>query len=210
MSVNQSKAKRHSWRVKFFKYSILFFGTATMAAVLILPAIKSSHEKKHPALLQAPTSGAVNPASSELTKIENPKFYGKDEKEQPYTITAKVGVEATKGIMELEEVYADLTMQDSTFLKLKSDAAVIATAQHRLDLLGNVNMVSDSGYTIDTPSAIVHYKDKAITGDNSVEVKGKIGVIQAPAFKITNGMEEVIFHGGRVKTTLYNKKNESN
>ncbi len=211
MIANQNKAKRHSWRVKIFKFSILFLGIATVAAVLILPTIKTSHEKKHPALLQTSESDSVTPASSELTKIESPKFYGKDEKEQPYTITAKVGVEATKGIMELEEVYADLTMQDSTFIKLKSDAAVITTAQHRLDLLGNVNMVSDSGYTIDTPAAIVHYKDKAITGDNNVEVKGEIGIIQAPAFKITNGMEEVIFHGGRVKTTLYNrKKNESN
>lgn len=204
------KTKIHSLRVKILKFSILLLGLATVAAVFILPMVKSSKEKKHPAILLPAESSSVTPASTELTKIESPKFYGKDEKEQPYTIIAKIGVEATKGVMELQEVYADLTMQDNTFIKLKSDAAVITTTEHKLNLLGNVNIVSDSGYTIDTPAAVVYYKDKAITGDNKVEVKGDIGIIQAPAFKITSGLEEIIFHGGRVKTTLYNKKKNEN
>jgi len=196
---------KRSKRVYYLKRIVIAVGSLTIAAIFVFPMLKSVNNKMN--YEQNPTSSqlVLAPASKELTKVEAPKFFGKDEKDQPYTITARTGIEKTKGLMELEEIWADLKMQDDTYLILTSNHADIHVNQHQLDLQGNVIITTDKGYVINTPSAIVHYKEKSVIGDQPVNVSGDRGTIDAPSFKITPDMKEIIFHGGRVHTTLYNK-----
>lgn len=199
-----------SLQIKHYKRLLLILGAITIAAIFIYPIYNRAPGYKIKA--EGEIGGAINiiPKSTELTKIEAPKFYGKDEKEQTYTISARIGTEKTKGLMELEQVWADLRMNDGTYLQLRSDLANIHSSEHRLDLKGDVNIVSDNGYVMNTHSAQVFYKEKSVVGSEPVEVTGQAGIIKAPAFKVLPNMEEIIFHGGRVHTILHsNKENES-
>lgn len=192
-------------RVKFLK---LFLGTLSFCmifAVIALPIYNSQHEKlKFFYSEEQIVTDVVKQA--EEPRIEKPKFYGLDNKNQPYTILADIGEQQDKNNLTLSEVYSDIKLSDKSFITMTSKTAKLALDKNELDLDGDIKINVDSSYTILTDKAKVFYKNRDAEGENGVEVQSNKGHITADTFKTINSYDEIIFKKN-VKTTLYSSGN---
>ncbi len=195
-------------RIKFLKYLLGVASFGLLLLVLALPIYNSQHEKLK-FFYGADSSSEDNVLPSEEPRIEKPKFYGMDNKNQPYTIIADVGEQRDKNNLTLSQVYSDIKTDDNSFITMTSKSAWIALDKNELDLEGDIKINVDSQYTILTDKAKIFYKDRDAAGENGVEVQSNKGHITADTFKTLNSYDEIIFKKN-VKTTLYPSEETNN
>ncbi len=203
--MNTTIVASHIIKVRVFKIILVTFALALIAAVVGMPAYNSYHEKMK-FYYGEEKDGVEVLKEAEQPKIEKPKFYGLDNKNQPYTIIADVGEQQDKNNLTLSKVYTDIKLNDKSFVLMTSDAAKIALDKNELDLEGKIEINIDADYTINTDKAKVFYKTRDAEGENGVEVNSKRGHITADTFKTSNSYDEIVFKKN-VKTTLYPSEN---
>lgn len=135
-------------------------------------------------------------------RIDKPEFYGMDDKNQPYTITAEIGEQLDKDNMKLNSVTSDMKLNNGTNIQLLSNQAFIAIDKDIVELSGDIKIDIDKDYTLRTEKAQIHYKDSSAKGDTRVEVTSEKAHIEADSFETANSYDEIIFNNN-VKTTLY-------
>jgi hypothetical protein len=195
----------HLNRVKFFKITLGAGAIFLLLAVVGMPVYNSQHEKLKFFYGEKDNLTEVVKQAEE-PKIEKPKFYGMDSKNQPYTILADIGEQQDKSHLTLSQVYSDIKLEDNSFITMTSKNAQLSLDTNELDLEGNIKIKVDSGYTILTDKAKVHYKSRDAEGVDGVEVESSKGHITADTFKTLNSYDEIIFKNN-VKTILYPSEN---
>jgi lipopolysaccharide export system protein LptC len=113
-----------------------------------------------------------------------PRLSGTDVQGNPFVITADVLVQdaANPKRATLQTVEADLTTKQGWFnLRAKKGFADMDIGH--LQLSGGIEVFSDSGYHLSTPSAQLNLKTSVATGDAHVAGQGPLGTMQADRFR---------------------------
>lgn len=195
------EAITHEKRVKVAKVLLLTIFFVLTALILLLPFVST---KTHENLKIISDSSGSDIQASEAQTILKPKFYGFDNSNKPYTITADSGVQIDKDTVELQNVFSDIKFgDDKNYLTMVSDKANVSLDKKTLDLSGNIEINIDSDYKVNTELATVDYGEKVIKG-GEVSVKGDMGDINAQGFSIDESYKVITFKD-RVHTTLNSK-----
>jgi lipopolysaccharide export system protein LptC len=129
--------------------------------------------------------------------MQNPHYYGTDNKNLPFTVTADVAtqVDPQNMVISLENPVADLTQKSGTGVVINADNGFFRQKDETLDLLGHVDLYQDSGYEMHTESARLRVDKGDATGDEPAHGHGPAGTIEGEGFRMWDRGRTIIFTG---------------
>jgi lipopolysaccharide export system protein LptC len=127
----------------------------------------------------------------------NPHYYGTDDKNLPYTVTADVGTQVDRDTqaVALENPVADFTRRDGTGVVVNSDLGFFRQKDGTLDLMGHVALYQDNGYEVHTESARIDVGPGNASGDEPTHGMGPTGTIDGEGFRLKNRGQDIVFTG---------------
>lgn len=149
---------------------------------------------------------SVSPDGANTLKMEKPRFTGVDADERPFTVTANAASQAKEGssLINLDSPVADVTLQDGTWVALRSTAGIYNQRTGELELSGEVNLFHDQGYEFQTSSAFLNLQDGKAYGRAAVRGQGPFGQLKSDGFQVTEH-GKIVFFTGRANLVLYPK-----
>jgi lipopolysaccharide export system protein LptC len=169
-----------------------------MGIVVIWPQISGRDERFRVSF------SALSAKEVDALTMLNARFFGTDDRNQPFSVTADSATEASKGALavELEAPKADLMANDGTWLALGADSGVYSRPSNTLDLIGNVNLYHDKGYELHTSSARADLKLGTAAGDDPVKGQGPFGTLESQGFRLYDRGSRINFLG-KAKLVLH-------
>lgn len=134
--------------------------------------------------------------------MEQPRYQGVDQNDQPFTVIADKAIQLDKNTIELHAIRADMNQKDGTWLALNSGKGELNMETKKIKLEQDVNMFYDGGYEFRTSHANIDMDKGSASGDAPVEGQGPSGVLKADSFSIENRGQVIKFNGS-VRMTLY-------
>jgi lipopolysaccharide export system protein LptC len=148
--------------------------------------------------------GSVNAREAMDPGMINPRYFGIDESNLPFSITADLAKNVTKnaGEVELEMPKADLTLKDGSWLVLTAQNGVYDREAKAMILNGAVNLFHDSGYEIRTEKAAIKLDLGEASGTLPVVGHGPFGELRSQGFQLKDKGATVYFTG-KAKLTIF-------
>lgn len=145
----------------------------------------------------------INLKTVDTLTMTKPRYFGTDEKNLPFTVTADVGtqVDPQSLVVSLENPVADLTRKDGGGMVLNSDLGFFRQKDGTLDLMGHVDLYQDTGYELHTDSARVEVGAGNATGDQPTFGRGPSGTIEGEGFRFWDRGRIILF-SGKAKAVL--------
>lgn len=143
-------------------------------------------------------SGVERRASeSRELRLDNPQFHGQDEQGRSFLIGAKGAIrDAETGQYRLIGPILRLNLGGRKVTELTADGGTYDEARRSIIIGPNVKISDgESGFTLQTPEAVIDTKTGIVTGDKGVEGNGPIGTIKASAYAIHDQGRRVEFLG---------------
>lgn len=137
------------------------------------------------------------PDQAESLTMLNARFDGRDESDQPYTLTADIATqsESDQDLVTLELPKADITLEDGAWLALTARSGEYRRESKLLDLVGSVNLFHDKGFELRSESARIHLDQGIAEGAQPVEGQGSAGTVRAEGFRVLDRGERILFLG---------------
>jgi len=125
----------------------------------------------------------------------NPKLTGTDDKGLPFSVTAKQAVQEGRGSqrVRLEDIRAELSLDDGTKLRVSAAKGLVDTSTRQLDISGGIRFQTDDGLTGETASATADLKTGIIMGSEPVTTQSKMGRVTAKSFSYDKDNRQLRF-----------------
>jgi lipopolysaccharide export system protein LptC len=185
------QAERYSVFVRIMKRALPLAALALALAVVVYA-------------LQPRETGRVEMSFERMGTIENdlamvnPKLTGTDDKGLPFTVSARQAVQEGRGSkrVRLEDIRADLAIEDGSRLRLTAAEGLVDTDSRQLDISGGIRFETDDGLTGETASATADLKTGIVSGNQPVTTNSKMGRITAKSFSYDKDNRKLQFAGG--------------
>jgi lipopolysaccharide export system protein LptC len=139
------------------------------------------------------------PAMEDLENLRMlaPRMIGRDEKDQPYTVTAEQATQAagSSEVTDLVRPKGDIQINTGAWVALTADTGKYNKQSQMLHLEGNVNVFHDAGYEIQTSSADVNLDKGDAAGDQPVFGQGPDSELQGEGFRLYNKGARIVVTG---------------
>ena len=188
-SVAQSVAQ-YSRFVGIMKLSLPIAAGLLLLLIIVLPLLRRDADR-----FQVGTA-TINAKDGTLS-MTNARYYGTDDKGQPYNVTA-AGVlqkSADDRAIDLNAPKAEINMNNGTWMSATASAGTYNREKQVLDLSGDVSLYHYTGNDIHTDQAQVRLKDGTVTGHGDVHGKGPVGTIDAKGFIYSKEDKKMRFTG---------------
>jgi lipopolysaccharide export system protein LptC len=121
-------------------------------------------------------------ASLDGARLTDAHYNGVDEHGRPYTVTAVTAIQHDADRIDMSTPNADMTLENGTWLDVRSKQGVYMRKDQQLDLSHDVVLYRDDGTTMTTDSATVAMKDGAASSSMPTHVEGPFGTLDATGF----------------------------
>jgi lipopolysaccharide export system protein LptC len=114
----------------------------------------------------------------------NPRLTGTDDHGMPFIVTAASAVQlgADTERVQLENVRADLVMEDGTPMSVVAATGIVDNREQSMELFGGITMTTADGYTAETEGAHADLRQGIVTGDSQITAEGTMGRLTANGF----------------------------
>lgn len=133
-------------------------------------------------------------AKVDQIEMLNARYFGTDEENRPYAVTATRALELDEDRVELERPKADMTM-DQGWIMLNGDKGYYSKGDKTLRLVGNVSVFQDEGYEFHTSEALIHVEHGDASGDEPVQGAGSFGWVTGEGFELTDKGKRLMVTG---------------
>jgi lipopolysaccharide export system protein LptC len=183
--------QRYSRFVGLMKVILPAVAAALLGLVVVWPRLTPHRERMNVDFSQ-PDAARVDALS-----IRNPKYYGTDQGNLPFTVTADVATQLDPQnlVVTLEKPVADMARADGRTLVVNSDIGFYRQKDDTLDLVGHVDMYRDDGFELHSDSARVMIAKGDATGDEPAQAQGPGGTLEGEGFNMKDHGRTVIFTG---------------
>ncbi|WP_448191688.1 LPS export ABC transporter periplasmic protein LptC [Azospirillum sp. sgz301742] len=125
----------------------------------------------------------------------NPRYFSTDEKDQPYSLTAKRAEQSSDqpGIVVLDKPVAEMTETAGTWVTMRSERGWYDQNTGILKMRGAVHVQRDDGSEFTTEEAYSDVQKGTAWGDVHVESQGPQGVVLADGFRMTERGRTMVF-----------------
>ncbi len=134
--------------------------------------------------------------------MEQPRYQGMDEKNQPYTVIADKAVQKDEETIVLHNIRADMNQKEGKWLALNAGEGELDMKSKKMQLYNGVSMFYDGGYEFHTDHAQVDIHGGSAYGDAPVEGQGPTGTLEADGFSVADHAKVIRFNGS-VRMKLY-------
>lgn len=182
---------RYSRFVGLMKVVLPAVAAALLGLLIVWPRLSPQRQASTVSLSQ-PDAARVDNLS-----VRNPKYYGTDEKNLPFTVTADVATQLDPNnmVVTLEKPAADLVRGDGTGMVIDANIGFYRQKDDTLDLMGHVDLYRDDGYELHTESARVEIAKGAASGDQPISGQGPAGTLSGEGFTSTDRGRTIVFTG---------------
>lgn len=132
----------------------------------------------------------------------NPRYHGVDNKNRPFTVTAKSALQNKDGSVAIEEVSGDMLMDEESWLAVNAKQGLIDKNGRDIELMGSVNMFYEGGYEFRSEYAKVLTDEGRAFGNQPIEGQCPSGTLQADSFEVTQNGQQLNFRQ-HVRVILY-------
>lgn len=178
--------------VRLMKLALPTMAVLVLGVVLAWPQLKSQVDRLG---LDFSQLGLL---SGNPSTIINPRYFGVDEQDQPYSMTAAKAAQRDddSGLIDLTEVNGDIELGDGRWVSVRSDTGVYNRDEEYVDLTGDVVMYRDDGVEFYTEAA--RYDLSTREGQGEVPIAGQWsngGIASEDGFKMFDGGDIILFKG---------------
>lgn len=132
-------------------------------------------------------------------ELLEPRFESRDDKQQPFTITAARAIQGdsaeTEGLLVLDRPVADILLENNSWVAIRADRGAYQEDQQRLLLNGNVAMFHDLGYQFQTAQLHVDLANNHAWSHMEVYGQGPAGNIRAKGVDADGEKNRLVFSG---------------
>ena len=138
-------------------------------------------------------------------ELINPRFESRDNKKQPYTITAHKAMttDGNKDLVFLTRPLADITLDNGAWVAVEAMSGEYFQERQFLSLRGSVKLFHNEGYQMESEELNVSLKNQIAESQKSVFGQGPAGLIDAEGVRANGESGDLVFYGP-AKLTLYN------
>jgi lipopolysaccharide export system protein LptC len=151
--------------------------------------------------------GAAAQSGALVVRMLKPNFQGRDEKGEPYRMSAASAVRDDKDTALITMEWPVFTLgsdpTDQTHVRAKH--GVYREDTRILNLTGDVHLDDATGYHFVTEHALVDTQTNNVDGEQHIDGFGPLGRIAASSYAVRDGGARVYFTG-QVKTRVYNNR----
>ena len=193
------RANRHSNRVRLLRIAL------PVIAVLIIAGIAGAY------ILSQANLPKVTVATTAFENgrmvMRNPVLDGVDGKQQPYRLTAKQAVQDPKQPkqVELDSISAEVPVQEGVYAHILAGTGFYDGDEKRLDLGGEIEVVTDDGMTAKLQDAAVNIGAGTLKTSNPVAMTTEQAKISAESMFVEDNGARVVFEN-RVRMTIFPDK----
>ena len=192
-----SLSQRYSRFVGMMKVFLPALAATLVIVVIAWPGAFDQDDGFHLSFSQMQADGA------DRLSMLNPRYYGTDKENRPFTVTAKEAVQDADDSRQvtLSDLQADMTMNDGTWISMMANQGIYHQATMILRLTGRISIFSDQGYEFHASVADVDFSDGSARSMQPVNGHGPLGSLRADRMQIENRGQRMLFEGN-VKMTL--------
>ncbi len=184
-----SSGKGYSYFVRVMRLALPLVAIGIIGLLLSWPRVEK-------ALAPIPVA-AVVPKTVGKNELVNPRFESTDEKNQPFTITAKRAIQSARdpSVVLLENPVADITMNSGAWMAAEAERGAYRQNADRLLLQGKVKLFHDKGYELKTEKLLLNLKSRDAWSDEPVSGQGPAGTLEATGMQADAVTDRLIFTG---------------
>lgn len=188
---------QYSKFVSIMKIALPVAAVVLLLVVFGLPLLREKQER----IRVAPAKDA-NGRSLSMT---NARYFGTDDKGEPYSVTAESVRQGTNNdkTIELDKPKAEITLNNGNALNASASAGVYDRDKQQVDLSGEVTLDQAQG-KLKTSQARIMLKDGSASGNEKVTGEGSFGTLEASGFSY-NKNDKVIRFTGKSRLVLNSK-----
>ena len=125
-------------------------------------------------------------------KLENPRFAGKTENGDPFVLTARSALPdgAMPDQIDLDAPTGEIRLRDGIKLIVEANDGRMYRKDEKLDLMGNVTLVTSNGYKARTDRVNLDLATKTVVAPGAVSAEGPNGSIRADRLKVNRATPE--------------------
>jgi len=191
MAVAQEVAQ-YSRFVSAMKLALPIAAGFLLLLVVVLPQFRNDDERFRIGM------ELVKGSSNDSLSMTNARYFGTDDKGQPFTVTAQgVRQQAKEDVnIGLVAPQAEISLTNGSSFSAAASNGLYDREAQKLDLAGEVTVIQNQGNQIKTSAAIVMLKEGTATGRQPVSGAGTFGTMQAEGgFDLSESGRIVVFHG---------------
>jgi lipopolysaccharide export system protein LptC len=149
---------------------------------LVTVATWSSWSGSVPGFRMAPLTQASSAVSEDA--MVNPRFYGVDDNNQPFTVTADMAMRdpSNDARVNLTMLQADMADEDDSWTYVSADKGLYDRDAETLDLEGSVSMFTGDGLEVKTDAAQIDLVTGTARGAAPLHGQGAWGMLDAVGF----------------------------
>jgi len=182
------------------KFILPMIGLALLATIALWPELDRANNAARIALRQL--AGEVDGG-----QVIDAHYHGVDDQGRPYTLTAATATQDGPAKFNLTQPYGDMSLQNGTWVSMKSQIGVFIEHTNLLDMWKDVVLYRDDGTTLYTQSMSMDLKNGAAAGSQPVHAEGPFGTLDAQGFALVDKGAVIQFTGpSRLVLNETNKK----
>ncbi len=184
---------RYSTFVGYMRIGLPALAAVLVMLVFVLPLFMGNDDRFRVGKIAEP----LKDAAVDTLSMVNARYFGTDNKGQPFSVTAK-GVKerpAPDKRVELVAPQADITLTSGEWLSIKAGAGLYDRKSETLDLRDTVSLFQDKGYEMHTAEVSIRLKDGSASSRTPVQSQGPFGEFSAQGFDLRDKGEHVMFLG---------------
>jgi len=187
----RSMLARYSRFVGLMKITLPAVAAALLGLVVIWPKVAPRDSIFKSAFAN------FNIKAIDTQSMQNPHYYGTDNQNVPFTVTANYAtqVDTQNNVLSLDSPAADFTRKDGTGVIVDADSGLFRQKDDLLDLLGHVDVYMDNGFEMHSNSARLYVKTGDATGDEPTHAQGPSGTIDGEGFRMKDRGRVMAFTG---------------
>jgi lipopolysaccharide export system protein LptC len=196
-----ASVSQYSKFVQIMKIALPVAAALLLLVVLVLPLFRQQEER----IRVAP----VKDANGRSLAMTNARYFGTDDKGQPYAVTADSVRQGTNNdkTVELDKPRAEITLSNGNAINASASAGVYDRDKQEVELTGEVTLDQAQG-KLKTSQARIHLKDGSAAGNAKVTGEGSFGTLEASGFSY-NKDDKVIRFTGPSRLVLNSKPAKS-
>lgn len=181
-------AQRHSKRVRWFKRML------PIGALAIIGLISATVIISRGGLNIAIDLPNTTISEGKLV-MANPNLDGFTADERPFRVTALRAIQdlEVQEALELQELSANVELEDGQFVELTSSTGTFDSNANRLVLPNQAVLTTSDGVRATMGQADINIKTGTVAASDSVQIEGAETVISAEAMHIEQGGKRILF-----------------
>lgn len=197
-------ARRHSRMVRLLR---VFLPVAVVAALVGISLVTWFNPLRMITALPVNVNDMV--VSGTKITMEQPRLSGFTKDQRAYELTAKAAAQdLTKpNIVELNDIRAQIEMQDKSTMVMTAATGIYDTKAEMLNLKTNIVLTSTNGNKGRLSEATVDVKKGNVTSNKPVELEFLQGILNANRLEIVDSGALVRFHSGVTMDLMLNGTN---